>query len=332
MKNKSLKPHQWTEETLREKWSEYAKLRDELKNSQQEDAEKEKQCLTLRNEIVTYYLDSKLVNTVIKKFRKNDYLATGYTNYEQTDYKNIVSVALIEVVEKYDPTYVVEYVSDDDNEQHNYKSKKNHNVCFEEFANPLLRNAVLEHLRSIDPLSRYSRDAYNAVKAARKKAGEDASDADIITYIIIPKYVIDKNPAMTPANYYKAGIKAEQFAVIHRPAIMSTMYVEDLGDDEDTFDIADQIADVFNFEDEFIENEGRKKLLEIISKLSDKEKYVLKHYFGIGLENEEDKKDLKTIGLELKVNESRVSQIKSKALKTLKHYLTIENAEFLCYK
>ena len=187
----------WSSETLHSKWLEYANNRNNIE---------------LRNEIVEYYLNSEWVKTIIKKFEKNDYMASKYeyTNWTEVDYKSIIQTKLIKCVEQYDPTYIVKYVSDEENEKNNYKSKHDHKVTFEQYVNRKLRLAMQKVLRNLDPLSRYSRDAFKSLKEARKLAGEDANVDDIISKIVIPKYVYVSNPNITQARYYKTGLTAEQ--------------------------------------------------------------------------------------------------------------------------
>ncbi len=276
----------------------------------------------MRNELVTHYIyNSATVKRVINKFNNNDFKigAYGFTNWTIVDYKSIVYEALIKMVEKYDPNFIIDYVSDQVNEQKNYKSKHAHRVLFEQYISPRLHLAVQGELRELDTLSRYSRDKVDALRDARKLADPELGDAGIIEHIVIPQYVLKKNPAMTREKYYKTALLAEQEAIQIRPMVMSTMHDKFFGDAENVSDnVTNDIVDTDdNIEDAWCKKETLKNLYKIISKFSDIEQYILKYYYGIGLVDEKDIKKLNVIANELGKTEGRISQIKSNLEKKL---------------
>jgi len=66
---------------------------------------------------------------------------------------------------------------------------------------------------------------------------------------------------------------------------------------------------------------------ELLSKLDEREKYIMVHYYGIGGEME---MNLEEIGNNLNITKERVRQIKSKIFEKLRtDILLMESADFL---
>ena len=74
--------------------------------------------------------------------------------------------------------------------------------------------------------------------------------------------------------------------------------------------LEDFIPSPMDTEQEVIRNEQMKEIKQIISRLSDKEQYVIKAYYGI----DQDKEDQEQISKKLKISRSMVSRIITKVI------------------
>ena len=112
-------------------------------------------------------------------------------------------------------------------------------------------------------------------------------------------------------------------------SLNSTVIENGLADDEDERLTVKDIMFSNAGEKERDENSKTNKAIveKILSQLSDRERYIIEEYYGIGNKKE---KNLEEIGSELGITKERVRQIKSDSLKKLRsEILMIEGADFM---
>ena len=90
--------------------------------------------------------------------------------------------------------------------------------------------------------------------------------------------------------------------------------------DEKGHDLEDLIDSGIDIEKDFIEKEQNNQLCEAIKKLSKKEQYIIKYYFGLNC----DEKTQSEIGECLGVTQRQVSRLKDKILIKMKRMMEDE--------
>ncbi len=172
------------------------------------------------------------------------------------------------------------------------KFDSSRDVKFETYAEFRIKGAILDELRKEDILPRYKREIVKRVDEAINKLSSkymrEPTEEEIAKELnISPDEVFD-------ALRYKDNSYYLSYS-----------------------DIEPYLADVKNLFDPLVNTVKRElteKLAEALMKLSEKEKLVLNLYFYEEL-------TLKEIGEILNISESRVSQIRSEAMKKLKKFL-----------
>jgi RNA polymerase sigma factor for flagellar operon FliA len=178
-------------------------------------------------------------------------------------------------------------------------------VKFETFVLPRIKGAILDELRTLDWAPRSLRSKARMVERANehleKELGREASDQEI-------------------ASELKMEIK-EYKAVLRDLSMASLLSLDGSRTEE-----SDQLASMYDLVENplsdnphrSLEHEEMKKLLvDAIEDLNEQEKIVMALYYYEEL-------TLKEIGQVLNITESRVSQIHSKALDSLKSALQKE--------
>ncbi len=204
------------------------------------------------------------------------------------DYNDLFSagiMGLIGALERYDP---------------------DQGVKFETFVLPRIKGAILDELRALDWAPRSLRSKARQVERVseelEKELGREASNAEIARKL-----------KMDVAEY--EGVLSE----LSKASLLSLdgSRVEERS--EHTTSMYDLLANPESDDPEFgIENEEVKELLvQAIEDLNEQEKIVMALYYYEEL-------TLKEIGQVLNITESRVSQIHSKAVQTLKSALAAE--------
>ncbi|WP_457641156.1 sigma-70 family RNA polymerase sigma factor [Persephonella sp.] len=151
-------------------------------------------------------------------------------------------------------------------------------------------------------------DRYDKEKAKFSTYAYIKIRGEILDYLrsldIVPRTVRDK-------------IKKEKTSEAEEPLPLSTSAVmvsieKALSTKDESFKIVDTLVSKRETpEEEVIKEDLRDKLVEVVNRLSEKEKRVLQMLYFEEL-------DFKTVAAELNISVSRVSQIKSEALKKLK--------------
>lgn len=204
------------------------------------------------------------------------------------DYNDLLSagiMGLIGALERYDP---------------------DQGVKFETFVLPRIRGAILDELRALDWAPRSLRSKARQVERVseqlEKELGREASKTEIASKL---------NMDLQEYN----GVLSE----LSKASLLSLdgSRVEDRG--ESSMSMYDLLENTESENPEYhIENEQIKKLLvQAIEDLNEQEKIVMALYYYEEL-------TLKEIGQVLNITESRVSQIHSKAVETLKSALAAE--------
>ncbi len=164
-------------------------------------------------------------------------------------------------------------------------------VKFKTYAEFRIKGAILDELRKEDILPRYKREVVkrvdNAINKLSSKLMREPTEEEI-------------------ANELNMSIDEVFEALRHKDNSYYLSY-------SDIEPFLSNVKDIFDPQLNSIKSELKEKLAIALDKLSDKEKLVLSLYFY-------EEMTLKEIGEILEISESRVSQIRSEALKKLKKY------------
>ena len=164
-------------------------------------------------------------------------------------------------------------------------------VKFETYAEFRIRGAILDELRREDILPRYKREVVKRVDEAINKLStklmREPTEEEIAKELNMNVDEVFEALRHKDNSFYLSYSDVEPFLA--------------------------NIKDIFDPQLNTLKNELKEKLAKAIEKLSDKEKLILSLYFYEEL-------TLKEIGEILNISESRVSQIRSEAMKKLKRY------------
>ncbi|NPA16873.1 sigma-70 family RNA polymerase sigma factor [Persephonella sp.] len=155
-------------------------------------------------------------------------------------------------------------------------------------------------------------EKYNKDKAKFSTYAYIKIRGEILDYLrsldIVPRTVRDKIKKEKPIEEGKP-------VPVSNTAVMVS--IEKALSSDDSFRIIDTLVSSRETpEEEVIREDQKEKLLEAIQMLSEKEKKVLQMLYF-------EERDLKSVAEEINVSVSRVSQIKSEAVKKLRNYLRI---------
>src|SRR5574344_1956174 len=151
---------------------------------------------------------------------------------------------------------------------------------------------------------------------------EDYIDICYIGYAkALKKYDSSKSK---PATYFYKCIENEILQSIRKENAQKRQHEESSMDyvyDDHGHDLNDIISDNVNIEEDYIKKEQQQELLVSLNKLNNKEKIVIKYYFGIGCDELKEDEIAKILG----VTRAQISRIKSKALLKLRGAMENEN-------
>jgi len=155
-------------------------------------------------------------------------------------------------------------------------------------------------------------EKYNKDKAKFSTYAYIKVRGEILDYLrsldIVPRTVRDKIKKEKPVEEGKS-------VPVSNTAVMVS--IEKALSSDDSLKIIDTLVSSKETpEEEVIREDQKEKLLEAIQMLSEKEKKVLQMLYF-------EEKDLKSVAEEIDVSVSRVSQIKSEAVKKLRNFLTM---------
>jgi RNA polymerase sigma factor for flagellar operon FliA len=173
-------------------------------------------------------------------------------------------------------------------------------LAFSTFAFPRIRGAILDELRSLDWASRsIRRKARTVEEAARdlgQKLGRAATEEEVAEAL-----------NLSPSELSRLMDE------VHGTALLSLSKAVSTEDDQDYIQLEDIVDDPAQTDAlEVIESEqAREVLLETIDGLPEQQRLVVALYYY-------EEMTLKEIGEALHISESRVSQIHTRAVKTLK--------------
>jgi len=209
-----------------------------------------------------------------------DKIASGLPkSIERDDLINTALIGLFDALEKYD---------------------ESRGTKFETYAIWRIKGAVLDELRSLDWASRTTRrkarELERVCQALDQKLGRAATEPEMAR-------------AMGLSQHEFMRVLEE----VRGTVLLSLDQSLTVDDDHDLAGLADMIEDkaVEDTLDLIEEEESRHTLLELINGLSEQERLVVALYYY-------EEMTLKEIGEALHISESRVSQIHTRAVKTLK--------------
>lgn len=178
------------------------------------------------------------------------------------------------------------------------------NVKFKTYAVTRIRGAIFDELRSIDWVPRSvrqkTREIEDTVARLESNLGRSAEDSEIASAL---------------------GVSEEEYQHMRfKTSVSSIVSIDDTrrsGEDSEHLSIADSLESPASMKPDVIveRDEVKRVVAEAINELPEKEKMVLILYYYEDL-------TLREIGQVLKVTESRVSQLHSKANKRLRAKLT----------
>ena len=178
------------------------------------------------------------------------------------------------------------------------------NVKFKTYAVTRIRGAIFDELRALDWIPRSvrqkSREIEDAVSRLEANLGRSVSDSEVAQEL-----------GVSESEYQRMRYKTSVSAIV------SIDDARNMGDDSEHSTIADTIESPASLKpDVIVERDEMKRVIaEAIDELPEKEKMVLILYYYEDL-------TLREIGQVLKVTESRVSQLHSKANERLRSKLT----------
>ena len=209
-----------------------------------------------------------------------DKIAAGLPkSIERDDLINTAMIGLFDALEKYD---------------------ESRGTKFETYAIWRIKGAVLDELRSMDWASRTTRRKARTIEQAcqrlDQKLGRAATEQEM-------------------ADEMKLSLHEflRLLEEVRGTVLLSLDQAMQVDDDHDLAGLADVIEDksALNMLEELEDAEYRDKLLELINHLSEQERLVVALYYY-------EEMTLKEIGMALRISESRVSQIHTKAILRLK--------------
>lgn len=173
-----------------------------------------------------------------------------------------------------------------------YDHKKE--VKFETYANIRIRGAIIDQIRHLDWVPRSTRQKYKKIEEAisklQKLYGNEISDELIASEL-----------ELTTEDYQK---------MLGEVTTYSVLSLEEKIEENNSFDVISEQRD-FSPEDHYVHEEMKTLLAQTIENLPEKEKKVMQLYYYSEL-------TYKEISEILKVSESRVSQIHTKAVTKLR--------------
>ncbi len=177
------------------------------------------------------------------------------------------------------------------------------NVKFETYASTRIRGAILDGLRSLDWVPRSTRSKVrvleNQVVKLTNELGRSPSDSEVASAL-----------GVSADRYYELLTEVKGINLF---SLDETVAMENAGDNLKILDlVVDQ--DILPAH-QIIQSETIDELAVAVERLSEREQLVLALYYHEEL-------TLKEIGHVLEVSESRVSQIHTKAISTLRSKLT----------
>ncbi|GHU70296.1 RNA polymerase sigma factor WhiG [Spirochaetia bacterium] len=233
--------------------------------------------------------DPKIRETFIKQYAPlvkyvAGKIAVGMPhNVEFDDLVGFGTFGLIDAIDKFDPEK---------------------NVKFKTYAVTRIRGSIFDELRSNDWVPRSvrqkTREVEDAIGSLEAQLGRPATDQEIASSM-----------GMSEDEYLKTMRK------ISGTSILSLNDVWFSGDENDKVSIGDSIESPssLNPDEIVVKDEVRRVIAESLTELPEKEKQILVLYYYEDL-------TLKEIGQVLKVTESRVSQLHTKAITRLRSKLT----------
>ena len=224
-----------------------------------------------RNKIIMEFLPK--INYIVQNLKQDNLPAT----ITEEDMINTGVLGLIDAIEKYDPSKGVKLST---------------------YAEIRIRGQIIDSLRKLDWIPRNVRQKARHIEAAihevEQKLGREASPEEIAEYLGIPL-----------EEYMKYAEKIANSGFI---SIDTTV-----GSDDDSSTKLWQIISVNDdTPDKYVEEQELKKILsDIISKLNERERLVITLYYYEEL-------SMKEIGEILGLTESRISQIHTKTMKKIR--------------
>lgn len=170
------------------------------------------------------------------------------------------------------------------------KFDRTKNIKFETYASIRIRGSIIDQIRNLDWVPRSIRQKSKLLKDAYEvldqKLGREPSNAEIAEYL--------------------GKTESEIKSMFDETSIFNVMSIEDDFKDNYKIQLKDETIDS-SPEASAIKNDTLKELQLAIEKLSERDKIIINLYYYEGL-------TYKEIGEILKISESRVSQIHSKAI------------------
>ncbi len=224
-----------------------------------------------RNKIILEFLPK--INYIVQNLKQENLPAT----VTEEDMINTGVLGLIDAIEKYDPEKGVKLST---------------------YAEIRIRGQIIDSLRKLDWIPRNvrqkARHIENAIHEVEQKLGREASPEEIAEYL-----------GISVEEYMKY---AEKIANSGFVSIDTTV-----GNDEDSSTKLWQVISINDdTPDKYVEEQELKKILsDIISKLNERERLIITLYYYEEL-------SMKEIGEILGLTESRISQIHTKTMKKIR--------------
>lgn len=170
------------------------------------------------------------------------------------------------------------------------KFDRTKNIKFETYASIRIRGSIIDQIRNLDWVPRSIRQKSKVLKDAYEvldqKLGREPSNAEIAEYL--------------------GKTEPEIKSMFDETSVFNVMSIEDDFKDNFKIQLKDETIDS-SPEESAIKNDTLRELEVAIEKLSERDKIIINLYYYEGL-------TYKEIGEILKISESRVSQIHSKAI------------------
>lgn len=183
------------------------------------------------------------------------------------------------------------------------KFDPNRGMKFEHWAEIRIRGAIIDYLRKTDVLSRSSRlmvkQIANTVRELQNRLGREPTDEEIAEEL-----------GISLEDYH---LELEKISTLSLISLDEVVFDQNSSEGKLLYEIIsdESVKDPFKF----AENSNLRKIIEeALEKLDDREREVVKLYYLDGYH-------MKEISKRLRVSESRVSQIHSKALLKLRKEL-----------